>query len=72
VITDASFIRFKTLAISYQLPHSWQQRAYLQNARVYLQCQNLFTITSYKVLDPETQNLLGPTRTITAGINLTF
>ena len=42
--------------------------------KVYLQAQNLLTITSYEVSDPEMQNYLTvpPLRTITAGIQLSF
>ena len=72
-ISDASFIRLKNLSLSYTLPESWQQRAHLQNARIYLQGQNLFTITKYLGLDPETGGLnLPPLRMLTAGIQLTF
>jgi TonB-linked SusC/RagA family outer membrane protein len=71
VISDASFIRLKNLALSYSLPLSWQQRAHLQSARVYLQGQNLFTITKYIGLDPETRGLaLPPLRMLVAGIQV--
>lgn len=71
VITDASFVRLKNIALSYSLPKTWQQKAHLQNARIYLQCQNLFTITKYQGLDPETEGkALPPLRMITAGIQM--
>ncbi len=70
-IGDASFIRMKNIALSYSLPKQWLHTARLQNARVYIQCQNLFTITGYKGLDPETQgNSLPPLRMVTAGLQL--
>ncbi|MDB5159575.1 MAG: hypothetical protein JWR50_4282, partial [Mucilaginibacter sp.] len=73
VITDASFIRLKNLSLSYNIPSKWQERAHLHNARIFLQGQNLFTITKYKGFDPETQsNSLPPLRMITTGIQLTF
>jgi TonB-linked SusC/RagA family outer membrane protein len=68
--TDASFVRIKNVALSYSLPTAWQQRAHLQNTRVFLQGQNLLTLTKYVGLDPETQGLsLPPLRTITLGIS---
>jgi TonB-dependent starch-binding outer membrane protein SusC len=72
VLGDASFIRLKNLALSYQLPLGWRKKAYLQTARIYLQCQNLFTITKYLGLDPETGAGLGlpPLRMITGGIQI--
>ncbi len=77
VFTDASFLRFRNLAFSYLLPAKWISKAHLQNARVYLQCQNLFTITKYKGLDPESGGSgtflsLPPLRTITAGVKFTL
>jgi TonB-linked SusC/RagA family outer membrane protein len=71
---DASFIRLKNLSLSYSFKKEWLKKWWVQEGRIYLQCQNLFTITRYKGADPETQNLtaLPPLRTITGGINLTF
>ena len=77
VISDASFIRLKNLSLSYTLPSSWQKKAHLSNARIYIQGQNLFTITNYKGLDPETSSRFGvlglPTlRMLTAGVQITL
>jgi TonB-linked SusC/RagA family outer membrane protein len=70
-ISDASFIRLKNVALSYQIPVDWQKRMHLQMARLYLQIQNLLTITRYQGLDPETGGLnLPPLRMITAGVQL--
>ncbi|MFD2872004.1 SusC/RagA family TonB-linked outer membrane protein [Mucilaginibacter ximonensis] len=73
MITDASFIRLKNISLAYSMPQNWLKKAHLQNLRVYLQCQNLFTITRYQGFDPETQGLsLPPLKMITAGIQLTL
>jgi TonB-linked SusC/RagA family outer membrane protein len=70
-VSDGSFIRLKNLSFSYQLPIGWQKKAHLHNARLYFQCQNLFTYTKFRGLDPETGGLsLPPLRMITAGIQL--
>lgn len=71
--SDASYIRFKTVAMSYSLPSEFLKKAGVQSCRVYLNAQNLFLITSYKG-DPETQNYWGlpPLRTIAAGLQFTF
>ena len=72
-ISDASFIRLKNLSLSYQLPNNWKQKMKLANCRIYLQGQNLFTITNYLGMDPETQSfVLPPLRVLTVGIQLTF
>ena len=71
VIIDASFLRLKNLALSYTLPDSWKNKSHLQNVRIYLQCQNLFTITRYVGLDPEIAGLdLPPLRMVTAGLQV--
>jgi len=72
-ILDASFIRLKNVSLSYTLPTGWQKSAHLSNARIYIQSQNLLTITSYKGLDPETQGLsLPPLRMIVAGFQVSL
>ena len=73
IIADASYIRLKNVALSYQLPARWIQKASLLNAKVYLQAQNLFTITNYKGIDPETQGIgLPPLRMTTIGLQIGF
>jgi TonB-linked SusC/RagA family outer membrane protein len=69
---DASFLRLKNLVLSYQLPKSLLKRIRASQCNIYLQGQNIFTITKYKGLDPETEAYLPPVRMFTAGINLSF
>ncbi len=70
-ISDASFIRLKTMALSYQLDKRWLKGL---NCKIYLQGQNLFTITGYDGLDPETQSsrTIPPLKIFTLGTTLTF
>jgi len=73
VISDASFIKIKNVALSYKLPVAWQQWAHMQNAKIYLNGQNLYTFTKYIGLDPETPGLgLPPLRVIMLGISASF
>ncbi|MNQ64001.1 Ferrienterobactin receptor precursor [compost metagenome] len=69
--SDASFIRLKNLSLAYTLPHTWMKEA---NCRLYLQGQNLFTITNFNGADPETQSFgkLPPLRVMTMGVQLNF
>jgi len=53
-VSDASFIRLKNLYISYSLPKNIIRHIRLKETRLYFQGQNLFTLTSYRGLDPET------------------
>ncbi|MCD9020122.1 TonB-dependent receptor [Parachryseolinea silvisoli] len=72
-LVDASFIRLKNASISYTLPSAWLSRARIRNARVYVQGQNLWTITPYEGFDPESQGVATPPlRTITAGLQFTL
>ena len=48
--TDASFIRLKNISLSYTIPES---KIHGVQCRLYLQAQNLFTITDYLGADPE-------------------
>jgi TonB-linked SusC/RagA family outer membrane protein len=70
--SDASYIRMKNLSFSYSLPQPWVKKAGMQDLRIYIQAQNLFTLTSYKALDPETQTATPVLKTLTGGIRLTF
>lgn len=70
--SDASFIRLKNLSLAYTLPGSWTDKLHVQNLRVYVQGQNLFTKTKYQGLDPEVQNATPVLKTLTAGFQLTF
>jgi hypothetical protein len=72
IITNASYLRLKTLALSWRLPQSWLPRI-SGSGRLYVQAQNLLTITPYQGTDPETQGfVLPPLRTVEAGLQITF
>ncbi|NII28484.1 TonB-dependent receptor [Pseudoflavitalea sp. X16] len=73
LLVDASFIRLKNVSLSYSLPEKLLRKARLNNLRLYVQGQNLFTITSYDGFDPESQSVsVPPLRTIVTGIQFTF
>lgn len=71
IITDASFIRLKNIALSYEVPKKWLKNV---QCKVSLQGQNVLTFTSYKGADPEFTALgfLPPLRIITSGIQVSF
>lgn len=73
LVSDASFIRLKTLSLSYTLPTAWVERAKLKTCRVYVQGNNLLTFTKYAGMDPETAGAaLPPLRLLTGGIQVSF
>jgi TonB-linked SusC/RagA family outer membrane protein len=70
-IENGNYIKMKNLQIGYTLPSRFAQRIKLQNARIYIQGQNLFTITNYNGADPEGLGYPYPMpRTYTVGLNI--
>ena len=83
-IEDGSFVRLDNVTLGYTF--NTKNIGWLQKARIYATGQNLFLITGYKGLDPETNvgrnDGLAPgvedrefypkARTFTFGVNLTF
>jgi TonB-linked SusC/RagA family outer membrane protein len=68
---DVSFVRLKNAALSYTIPQSIVSRSKMSNVRIYIQGQNLLTITDFYGSDPETlAGALPPLKMITAGIQL--
>lgn len=68
------YIKLKNLTIGYTFPKQWVNKAYIENARVYLAGENLLTITSFEGTDPERMSGDGylPTRQFAVGVNVTF
>jgi hypothetical protein len=72
--SDASYIRLKNMSLSWQLPGAWTKKVCLEDCQFYLHGQNLFTITKWKGMDPETQSVtaLPPLRVITLGLKVSL
>ncbi|RUA18585.1 MAG: SusC/RagA family TonB-linked outer membrane protein [Flavobacteriia bacterium] len=70
-ISDASYIRLKTLSLSYRLSEGGHHGF---GCEIYLRGQNLLTLTGYDGLDPETRSnqAVPPLRVVTLGTRLTF
>ncbi len=56
-VENASFLRLKNLVLGYTLPKDLLSKAGIQNLRLYVQAENLLTITGYSGLDPEYTNV---------------
>ncbi len=52
-VEDASFLRLKTLSLSYNLPKEWLQKIGITRLNIFATGYDLFTWTSYKGQDPE-------------------
>ena len=70
---DDTYVRLKTVSLSYSLPPAFTKKVHLQDARFFVNAQNLLTITDYKVSDPEQFNdftAFPLQRIIVVGLNL--
>jgi TonB-dependent starch-binding outer membrane protein SusC len=85
-VEDGSYLRFKNIQLSYNLPVSALNLNWLSKAQVYVSAQNLITLTNYSWYDPEINSYGDPTsirlgidhysypasKTTTVGIRLGF
>ena len=86
-VEDGSYLRVKNITLGYTLPKVALQKIKMENVRVYLNVQNLYTFTKYQGYDPEvgasTQDSSGLTfgvdngrypspMTCSLGLNVTF
>lgn len=71
---NASFVRLKSMMVSWQLTGNQLRHTGMRECRVYVKGQNLWTKTRFPVTDPETQDptVLPPVRTVVAGVKMTF
>jgi TonB-dependent starch-binding outer membrane protein SusC len=67
--SSSSYIRLKNVAFSWSLPDNWLNKVRVQNGSIYIQGQNLLTLTNYKGFDPETRGVsLPPLQVWTIGL----
>jgi TonB-dependent starch-binding outer membrane protein SusC len=52
-LEDGSYIRVKTITLSYELPEKLVNAVKLTKVKLYITAQNMFTITNYTGFDPE-------------------
>lgn len=63
-VQDGSYFRVKNVTLGYALPKTLFGKLKVENARIYVSGQNLFTLTDYEGYDPEVN------ATFTGGVNL--
>lgn len=79
-LEDGDFLKLQNLSLGYTLPKNIADKLTFNQVRVYVQAQNLFTITNYSGLDPEVYTTtLGvdwngnpQQRSFTFGLNVVF
>jgi TonB-linked SusC/RagA family outer membrane protein len=74
VYTDGSYFRLRNLSLSYELPGDWIKKAGLQKSMIYARAQNIFKITRYPGIDPDSPGLgsLPPAKVFILGIQFIF
>lgn len=71
--SKATYARLSNVNVAYDFTGKFLMKARIKALRVMLQGQNLLTVSQYKDLDPENLGAgQAPTRTYSAGINLTL
>ena len=68
-VDNASYFRLQNLTVGYDVKRLWHSCP-LQGLRVYFTAQNLFTITSYKGLDPECGAALNSSESWVTGFDI--
>lgn len=77
-LEDGSFLRFKNLTFSYDIPKTFADKMFLNNARVYVNMVNLYVWHNVSYWDPERSYTGGGyatypiPRTITIGVDVGF
>lgn len=74
-LRNASFVRLKSVELGYTFPNLMVKKLGLEKLRIYANGNNLFTIDSMGIFDPEmTAGIKGYPiqRTLTFGVNVTF
>ncbi len=75
-LKDASFLRLKTLEITYTVPSEWLSRIGIGSLQIYVNGNNLFTIDKLEWYDPEGDDLTGAfypqNKIYNLGINVSF
>jgi TonB-dependent starch-binding outer membrane protein SusC len=75
VYGDDTYLRVKTVALSYQLPDAFVKTVHIKAGSVFMNAQNLLTFTDYKVGDPElpgSYTSFPIQRILAFGLNLKF
>ena len=72
-LLDASYLRMKNITVSYTFSHRILDRIHLDGLRIYVSCDNVFTLDSLPdAFDPETLNIVntwaGGSRAVAPGL----
>lgn len=71
------FVKLRTISLGYNLPKSITSSLKMTNFRIYFTAQNVFAVTKYKLMDPESPDSISAgdvpsNKLFMGGVNLTF
>jgi len=78
-LQNVKYLRLKNLQLSYSFPEKLISRIKLSKIQIYVSGQNLFTVTPFKLWDPEVTSTSSQLyfeypnlRTFSVGLNITY
>ncbi len=75
-LRNVQYLRLKSLDLGYSFDSGWLKKGGIQRLRLYVSAFNLFTLSSLKEFDPETESGAGTyypqQRNLNIGVNLSF
>lgn len=76
-LRDASFLRLRYLQIGYRIPQNFIKKTFMSSASIYMQGENLFTLTKWQGFDAESprfgdQSQYPTPRIFTLGLDIKF
>lgn len=73
MLRNISYFKLNSIMLSYMLDQSWLKRAHINSITLSASMSNVFTITDYDGIDPETPGAVYPQpRTYSMGLSLNF
>lgn len=79
LLEDGSFFRMRNITLAYSLPEAWMSKIKLKGIDAFVSADNLFILTDFSGVDPETLTFTDPTepygyypipRRVTFGVNI--
>jgi hypothetical protein len=72
IFESRDFIRIQEVSFSYNFPQEILKRLNLNNLKVYVSGRNLYTLTKWQYMDPESASSFPTPRTVSFGLNLSL